>query len=163
MRVEQIAASRRSPRAQSRNSRAISSGGFRCRSALASSRRPAFSIVTPSRMQVRTSCRSRCAGRVIEHVVGREQRHARSLRRCAFSSREPARVVAAPRHGRAEPDRARRALRQTRRSSVGRPSRLRAGITISSRSSRMGEQVVEMQDAVALLARRRLPWRQQPA
>src|SRR6185369_16830872 len=46
----------------SRNSRAISSGAFRCRSALHSSKRPALSMVTCSRMQVITSISARRDG-----------------------------------------------------------------------------------------------------
>ena len=45
-----------------RNSRAISVRALRCRSALASSSRPAVSMVTCSRMQVMTSCSGRRSG-----------------------------------------------------------------------------------------------------
>ena len=45
-----------------RKMRAISCGAFRCRSALASSSRPAVSMVTCSRMQVITSCKARRSG-----------------------------------------------------------------------------------------------------
>ena len=65
-----------------RNSRAISCGDFRCRSALASSRRPALSIVTCSRMQVIDVLQRPPLGRVIEHVVHGDQRN-----ECALGDR----------------------------------------------------------------------------
>ena len=52
----------RRPPARRETVRAISSGDFRCRSALGSSRRPAVSSVTCSRMQVTTSCSARRSG-----------------------------------------------------------------------------------------------------
>ncbi len=47
---------------QWRKRRAISAASFKCRSACASSRRPAVSMVTPSRMQASTSCKGRRSG-----------------------------------------------------------------------------------------------------
>src|SRR6266704_1064769 len=52
----------------SRNSAAIAAGGFRWRSTLASSRRPAWSRVVPRRMQVRTSRSERPSGAAGEAV-----------------------------------------------------------------------------------------------
>ena len=56
------AASGRSPPARGGTAAPSRAGVFRCRSALASSRRPAVSIVTCSRMQVTTSCSGRRSG-----------------------------------------------------------------------------------------------------
>ena len=53
------------------------------------------------------------AGIGVEHVIGREQRRLRS-RGDLFQSCETPPVVAAPRHGRAEPDVALRQIVQTR-------------------------------------------------
>ena len=72
--------------------------GFKCRSALASSCLPALSIVVFSRMQVRTSCKGRRAVMMIEHVIGRDQRHARRISeiRCSRARRR----LSSPRYSR---------------------------------------------------------------
>ena len=56
-----------------RNSRAISAGGFRCRSACASSLRPAVSIVHMLADAGQHVLQRAALGRVVEHVVGGEQ------------------------------------------------------------------------------------------
>src|SRR5437667_137957 len=57
----------------SRNSAAIAAGGFRWRSTLASSRRPAWSRVVPRRMQVRTSRSGRPSGAATRAARGLEE------------------------------------------------------------------------------------------
>src|SRR5207247_2393326 len=78
----------------SRNSAAISAGGFRCRSTLARSRRPAWSSVVPRRMQVRTSRSGRPSGAAwrtsLVATTGTRCAAARSARRRA--RRSPARA-----------------------------------------------------------------------
>ena len=57
-----------------RTARRISSGDFRCRSALGKRRSPSSATVQPCRIAVSTSCSGRRRGRVVVHVVGGDER-----------------------------------------------------------------------------------------
>ena len=61
------------------------------------------SMVVFSRMQVSTSCKRAAGGMVVQHLVGREQRHFCGERQ-TMQPRQPALVVAAVEQARGEPD-----------------------------------------------------------
>ena len=88
--ARESAASRATASGASRNSRAISRGDFRCRSALASSRRPAASSVTMLADAGDDVLQRAPFGRVVEHVVDGDQRHAGVAGDCG-KPRQPAR------------------------------------------------------------------------
>ena len=77
------------PRGTRQTARSISSGDFRCRSALGNSRCPSSATVQPSRVAVSTSCSGWRERIVIMHVVGRHQRHAGSSGRLHQSTQAP--------------------------------------------------------------------------
>ncbi len=110
-------------------------------------------------MQVMTSCRS-CWPRIgVKRVIGREQRRLRS-RGDLFQSYKTPPVVAAPRHGRAEPDVALRKIAQTR-------ERRRQARQIARRQDDQQQiagglrEIVDIKMAFAFLGAQ-IPRRQQP-
>ena len=76
------------------NSRAISVGPFRCRSALTASRKPAPVIVHFSRMQVSDVEERPAFRRMIENVIDGDERRSQSLAELGQQT-EPARLVTA--------------------------------------------------------------------
>ena len=91
------------------------------------------------------------AGMVIMHVVDRDQRHVRCARHL-FEPRQPGAVLAAIEHGRRQPHAAGRGVTQLRQQA--RQRRRFAAHHHQFQSPHMRHEIVEMQNAFALLPRR---------